>query len=397
MLSKKGKEISPSVTLAITAKANEMKKDGIDVVGFGAGEPDFNTPENIQNAAIKAMREGYTKYTPVSGVVELKDAIVNKFKKENNLIYKSSQIIVSTGAKQCIANLFMAILNPGDEVLISAPYWVSYPELVKLADGVPVFVDCKKENDYKYSIDELEKRVSSKTKAIIISSPNNPTGSIYYEEELRDIAEFCKKHNLIILSDEIYEKLIYGHNKHISIASLNEDTYNRTVVINGVSKTYAMTGWRIGYAAGPGNVIKLMNNIQSHMTSNPNSIAQYAALEALTGEQESINSMVGEFEKRRNYMVERINSINGIECIEPKGAFYMFADINKVIGKKINGEEIKNSVDFCEKLLELYKVAVVPGAAFGLENHIRLSYAISMENIEKGLDRISNCVSELQS
>ncbi|RXM88385.1 aspartate aminotransferase, partial [Clostridium tetani] len=288
MLSKKGKEISPSVTLAITAKANEMKKDGIDVVGFGAGEPDFNTPENIQNAAIKAMREGYTKYTPVSGVVELKDAIVNKFKKENNLIYKSSQIIVSTGAKQCIANLFMAILNPGDEVLISAPYWVSYPELVKLADGVPVFVDCKKENDYKYSIDELEKRVSSKTKAIIISSPNNPTGSIYYEEELRDIAEFCKKHNLIILSDEIYEKLIYGHNKHISIASLNEDTYNRTVVINGVSKTYAMTGWRIGYAAGPGNVIKLMNNIQSHMTSNPNSIAQYAALEALTGEQESI-------------------------------------------------------------------------------------------------------------
>ncbi|RXI47564.1 aspartate aminotransferase [Clostridium tetani] len=397
MLSKKGKEISPSVTLAITAKANEMKKDGIDVVGFGAGEPDFNTPENIQNAAIRAMKEGHTKYTSVSGVVELKEAIVNKFKKENNLIYKPSQIIVSTGAKQCIANLFMAILNPGDEVLISTPYWVSYPELVKLADGVPVFVDCKKENDYKYSIDELEKKVSSKTKAIIISSPNNPTGSIYYEEELRDIAEFCKKHNLIILSDEIYEKLIYGHNKHISIASLNEDAYNRTVVINGVSKTYAMTGWRIGYAAGPGNVIKLMNNIQSHMTSNPNSIAQYAALEALTGEQESINSMVSEFEKRRNYMVERINSINGIECIKPKGAFYMFADINKVIGKKINGEEIKNSVDFCEKLLELYKVAVVPGAAFGLENHIRLSYAISMENIEKGLERISNCVSELQS
>lgn len=397
MLSKKGKEISPSVTLAITAKANEMKKDGIDVVGFGAGEPDFNTPENIQNAAIRAMKEGHTKYTPVSGVVELKEAIVNKFKKENNLIYKPSQIIVSTGAKQCIANLFMAILNPGDEVLISTPYWVSYPELVKLADGVPVFVDCKKENDYKYSIDELEKKVSSKTKAIIISSPNNPTGSIYYEEELRDIAEFCKKHNLIILSDEIYEKLIYGHNKHISIASLNEDAYNRTVVINGVSKTYAMTGWRIGYAAGPGNVIKLMNNIQSHMTSNPNSIAQYAALEALTGEQESINSMVSEFEKRRNYMVERINSINGIECIKPKGAFYMFADINKVIGKKINGEEIKNSVDFCEKLLELYKVAVVPGAAFGLENHIRLSYAISMENIEKGLERISNCVIELQS
>ncbi|BDR66935.1 aminotransferase [Clostridium tetani] len=397
MLSKKGKEISPSVTLAITAKANEMKKDGIDVVGFGAGEPDFNTPENIQNAAIRAMKEGHTKYTPVSGVVELKEAIVNKFKKENNLIYKPSQIIVSTGAKQCIANLFMAILNPGDEVLISTPYWVSYPELVKLADGVPVFVDCKKENDYKYSIDELEKKVSSKTKAIIISSPNNPTGSIYYEEELRDIAEFCKKHNLIILSDEIYEKLIYGHNKHISIASLNEDAYNRTVVINGVSKTYAMTGWRIGYAAGPGNVIKLMNNIQSHMTSNPNSIAQYAALEALTGEQEFINSMVSEFEKRRNYMVERINSINEIECIGPKGAFYMFADINKVIGKKINGEEIKNSVDFCEKLLELYKVAVVPGAAFGLENHIRLSYAISMENIEKGLERISNCVSELQS
>lgn len=397
MLSKKGKEISSSVTLAITAKANEMKINGIDVIGFGAGEPDFNTPENIQNAAIKAMKEGHTKYTQVSGIIELREAIVNKFKNENNLIYKPSQIIVSTGAKQCIANLFMAILNPGDEVLISIPYWVSYPELVKLADGVPVFVDCKKENDYKYSIDELEKRVSAKTKAIVISSPNNPTGSIYSKEELIDIAKFCKKHNLIILSDEIYEKLIYGDNKHVSIASLNEDAYNRTVVINGVSKTYAMTGWRIGYAAGAEKIIKLMNNIQSHMTSNPNSIAQYATLEALIGEQGFINSMVYEFEKRRNYMVQRINLIDGIECIEPKGAFYVFADISKLIGKKIKGEEIKNSVNFCEILLEVYKVAVVPGAAFGLENHIRLSYATSIKDIEKGLDRISNCINELQS
>lgn len=397
MLSKKGKEISSSVTLAITAKANEMKINGIDVIGFGAGEPDFNTPENIQNAAIKAMKEGYTKYTQVSGIIELREAIVNKFKNENNLIYKPSQIIVSTGAKQCIANLFMAILNPGDEVLISIPYWVSYPELVKLADGVPVFVDCKKENDYKYSIDELEKKVSAKTKAIVISSPNNPTGSIYSKEELIDIAKFCKKHNLIILSDEIYEKLIYGDNKHVSIASLNEDAYNRTVVINGVSKTYAMTGWRIGYAAGAEKIIKLMNNIQSHMTSNPNSIAQYATLEALIGEQGFINSMVYEFEKRRNYMVQRINLIDGIECIEPKGAFYVFADISKLIGKKIKGEEIKNSVNFCEILLEVYKVAVVPGAAFGLENHIRLSYATSIKDIEKGLDRISNCINELQS
>lgn len=397
MLSKKGKEISSSVTLAITAKANEMKINGIDVIGFGAGEPDFNTPENIQNAAIKAMKEGHTKYTQVSGIIELREAIVNKFKNENNLIYKPSQIIVSTGAKQCIANLFMAILNPGDEVLISIPYWVSYPELVKLANGVPVFVDCKKENDYKYSIDELEKRVSAKTKAIVISSPNNPTGSIYSKEELIDIAKFCKKHNLIILSDEIYEKLIYGDNKHVSIASLNEDAYNRTVVINGVSKTYAMTGWRIGYAAGAEKIIKLMNNIQSHMTSNPNSIAQYATLEALIGEQGFINSMVYEFEKRRNYMVQRINLIDGIECIEPKGAFYVFADISKLIGKKIKGEEIKNSVNFCEILLEVYKVAVVPGAAFGLENHIRLSYATSIKDIEKGLDRISNCINELQS
>lgn len=397
MLSKKAEKISPSVTLTITAKANEMKKEGIDVIGFGAGEPDFNTPENIQNAAIKAMKEGYTKYTPVSGIAELKNAILNKFKEENNLIYKSSQIIVSTGAKQCIANLFMAILNPEDEVLISTPYWVSYPELVKLADGVPVFVDCKEENDYKYSIDELEKKVSSKTKAIIISSPNNPTGSIYSRQELMDIAEFCKKHNLIILSDEIYEKLIYGQNKHISIASLNEDAYNRTIVINGVSKTYAMTGWRIGYAAGPENIIKLMNNIQSHMTSNPNSIAQYATLEALNGKQEFINSMVEEFEKRRNYMVDKINSIEGIKCIEPKGAFYVFADISKLIGNKLNGEEIKNSVHFSEKLLKEYKVAVVPGLAFGLENHIRLSYATSMENIKIGLDRISNCIIELQS
>ncbi len=389
-LSNKSMNIEPSLTLEITAKAKKMKKEGIDVIGFGAGEPDFNTPENIQKAAIEAIEKGNTKYTAASGIIELKQAIVDKFKKDNGLNYETSEIIVSNGAKQCLSNLFQAILNEDDEVLIAKPYWVSYPELIKLYGGVPVFVDTKEENDFKYEIEELEKKITDKTKAIIINSPNNPTGTVYSKEDLNALALFAKKHDLLIISDEIYEMLMYEEEKYISIASLSEDAFKRTVVINGMSKSYSMTGWRIGYAAGPLDIIKVMANMQSHTTSNPNSIAQYASLEALRGDKTQVRNMLVEFKKRRDYMVSRVNSIEKLSSINPKGAFYVMVNISKTIGKSINGNIIKGSIDFSKILLEEEKVAVVPGIAFGNDNFIRLSYATSMKNIEKGLNRIEN-------
>lgn len=387
-LSKKAIKIEPSLTLEITAKAKKMKSEGIDVIGFGAGEPDFNTPENIQIAAIEAIKKGYTKYTPASGIIELKEAIVEKLKKDNNVVYDTNEIIISNGAKQCLSNLFEAILNEGDEIIISSPYWVSYPELIKLYGGKPVFVETKEENNFKYNIEDLKKVITNKTKGIIINSPNNPTGTVYSREELKELADFSKENDLIIISDEIYEKLIYGNEKHISIASISKDAYERTIIINGMSKAYAMTGWRIGYAAGPKDVIKVMSNIQSHTTSNPNSIAQNASLEALKGDTEALGKMVLEFKKRRDYMVGKINSIEGLSCIEPKGAFYVMVNINKVLNKSINNKVIKDSLGFSKILLEEEKVAVVPGIAFGTDSFIRLSYATSMENIEKGLHRI---------
>lgn len=395
ILSEKAENICPSLTLAITAKAKQMAKEGLDVISFGAGEPDFNTPQNIREAAIKAMNLGLTRYTPASGIAELKQAIIDKFKKDNNLSYTSSQIIISTGAKQCLANVFQAILNPGDEVLVPTPYWVSYPELIKLSDGVPIFVECKAEENFKYTLKALEKAVSPKTKSIIINSPNNPTGAIYSKEELLIISEFAKKHDLLIISDEIYEKLIYGNNTHISISSLNEDAYKRTIVINGVSKSYAMTGWRIGYAAGDESIIKLMSSIQSHTTSNPTSIAQYAALEALTGPQEELYIMVKEFEKRRNYMVSRIDSIKNLSCINAHGAFYIMLNVSAFYGKEIDGKIITNSTEFADVLLSKEKVAVIPGVAFGLDEYVRLSYATSMTEIEIGLNRIESFVSKI--
>ncbi|MBB6630177.1 pyridoxal phosphate-dependent aminotransferase [Clostridium algidicarnis] len=394
-LSLKAKQIEPSLTLAITAKAKKMKSEGIDVIGFGAGEPDFDTPENIQNAAIEAMKKGLTRYTPASGIIELKNVIVGKFKKDNNLSYDSSQIIISTGAKQCLANVFQAILNPCDEVIVSTPYWVSYPELIRLADGVPVYVNSGKGNNFKYTLESLKGAVTSKTKAIIINSPNNPTGTLYSKEELVFIANFCKENDIIIISDEIYEKLIYGDKKHISIASVSEDAYNRTIVINGVSKSYAMTGWRIGYAAGPKEIIKLMSNIQSHTTSNPNSIAQYAAVEAISGNQDTMDFMVKEFSNRKDYMVNRIEKIKGISAINPDGAFYVMINIEDLLNKKINNEVIKDSLDFSRLLLEQERVAVIPGDAFGVSNYIRLSYATSLDNINKGLDRIETFIAKI--
>ena len=394
--SKKAMNITQSITLAITAKAKELKGAGVDVVSFGAGEPDFNTPKNIMEAAIKSMEEGKTKYTPTSGIIELREAICKKLKEDNNLHYNSNQIIVSTGAKQCLADAFMAILNPGDEVIVPIPYWVSYPELIKLADGMPVFVEGKEENDYKYTLESLNKVVNNNTKAIIINSPNNPTGTVYSIEELKEIAEFAKKHDLIIISDEIYEKLIYDGKKHVSVASLSEDAYNRTIVINGFSKSYAMTGWRLGYAAGNAEVIKLMTSVQSHVTSNANSIAQYAGVEALNGPKDEIEKMVGKFEERRNLMIDRIKNITGLSVIRPEGAFYVMINLEDYLGKSINENVINNSVDFSRELLEHEKVAVIPGSAFGLDKYIRLSYATSEELILKGLDRIESFLNKLK-
>lgn len=394
-LSRKAQAIEPSLTLAITAKAKEMKEKGIDVISFSAGEPDFNTPKNIINAAIKAMEDGNTKYTSVNGILQLREAICKKFKDDNGLEYNPSQIVVSTGAKQSLANTFLAILNPGDEVIVSTPYWVSYPELIKLADGKPVFVEGDEKSNYKFTKENLEKAVTAKTKAIVLNTPNNPTGTIYNKEELEVIADFAKKYDIIIISDEMYEKLIYDNENHISIASLSKDAYERTIVINGLSKSYAMTGWRIGYCAASEKIAKLMISIQSHVTSNVCSITQYAALEALNGPQDEITKMINEFEKRRNYMINRIESIDNLSIVKPKGAFYIMINIENCLGKEINGKILNDSMEFCASLLENEKLAVIPGKAFGLNNYIRVSYATSMEAIKEGVNRIESFIKKL--
>lgn len=387
-LSRKGKSIESSVTLGITAKANEMRKLGEDVISFSAGEPDYNTPINIQEAGIEAIKSGFTKYTPASGTLDLKEAICNKFKLENNLDYNPSEIIVSNGGKHSLYNALMAILNPGDEVILSIPYWVSYPELIKIVGGEPVMIKTREENEFKFSSLDLDSVKTEKTKAIILNSPNNPTGSVYTKDELQDIADWAVKNKVYVISDELYEKLIYNGLKHISIASLNEDIKKITITINGMAKAFAMTGWRIGYTAADENIIKIMSNIQSHTTSNPNSIAQYASVEGLNGNQDSIVVMKEEFNKRRKVMANLISSIRDVSCIVPKGTFYMLLNVSQLYGKKIEGMQINSSIDFANLLLEKCKVAVVPGVAFGDDKYVRLSYATSMENINEGLGRI---------
>jgi len=387
--------ISDSLTLAIDAKAKKMKAEGMDVIGFGAGEPDFPTPQFIIDAAKEALDKGFTRYTPSSGMIELKEAICEKLQKENNLKYSPSEIIVSNGAKHSLYNIFQAILNPGDEVIIPTPYWLTYPELVKMAGGIPVFLDAGEENEFKIDIVELEKAITPNTKALIINSPGNPTGCVYNRKELEAIADLAVRKRFFVISDEIYEKLVYDGSEHVSIASLNSEIKDITLVVNGMSKAYAMTGWRIGYTAGNKEVIKVMSNIQSHATSNPNSIAQYASIAALRGPQDIINYMVSEFEKRRKYMIDRISQIKGLSCNEPKGAFYLMLNIGNALGRKYNDHTITGSMDFAEKLLESHKVAVVPGLAFGADKYVRLSYATSIENIEKGLDRIECFMNEL--
>lgn len=387
MLSNKAKGISPSPTLAIDAKFKEMKANGEDVVGFGCGEPDFDTPKHIKDAAIAAINAGMTKYTPAAGTLDLRKAVAKKFKDENGLDYAPTDIVISNGAKHSLVNAFMAILNPGDEVIVPAPFWVSYPEMIKIADGVPVILNTKEENDFKANAEDFEKALSQKTKAIVLNSPSNPTGMVYTEEELRKIADFAVKHNVYVISDEIYEHLIY-EGKHVSIASFNEKIKALTIVINGVSKTYAMTGWRIGYAAAAPEIAKIMANIQSHASSNPNSIAQAATIAALEGGMDEVEMMKKHFVQRRDYMVETINSIDGVSCKKPQGAFYIMMNIKGLIGKEYYGKIINNSNDFANLFLEKAKVAVVPGNGFGADEYVRWSYATSMENIKEGLLRL---------
>lgn len=390
-ISNKLKSIAPSVTLAITAKAKKLKAEGIDIIGFGAGEPDFKTPQYIREAAIKAIEEENIGYTAASGMEDLRLAICEKLKEDNNLDYTIDQIVVSNGAKHSLYNILSAICNEGDEVIVPNPYWVSYPELVKLADATPVFVDCPEENEFKYSINDLRKSVNEKTKAIILNSPNNPTGTVYKREDLEEIAKIAVENNIYVISDEIYEKLLY-EGEHVSIASLGEEIKDLTIVVNGVAKAYAMTGWRIGYTASNKELAKIMGNFQSHATSNPNTIAQYATIAALKGSQEPINEMIKAFKERREFMVDKINSIENLSCLKPQGAFYVMVNISKLLGKKLNGYTINNSIDFADYLLEHAKVAVVPGVGFGNDNYMRLSYATSLENIKEGLDRIEKAI-----
>jgi aspartate aminotransferase len=396
MLSERAKHIKPSPTLAIDAKAKAMITAGVDIVNFGVGEPDFDTPDNIKEAAIKAIRDGFTKYTPVGGIDPLKDAIIEKLKKDNNLHYSREEIIVSCGAKHSLYNIAQALFGPGDEVLIPSPYWVSYPDQVVLNDAIPVFVKTFESDSFLARPDVIESHITKKTKAFILNSPSNPTGLTYDKESLERIAEIALRHQLYVISDEIYEKLTYDGFKHISIASLGSEIKARTIVVNGLSKSYAMTGWRIGFAAGQKEIIKAMTNIQSQSTSNPTSIAQKAAIEALIGPQDFIPIMLAEFDRRRRLLISELNAIHGISCLTPTGAFYAFPNTSQLYSKSANMRKISSSSDLTLFLLEEAKVALVHGEAFGDDNHIRLSYATSIEKIKKGVERIKEAVDKLR-
>ena len=381
------KRIKPSPTIAVTQKARELKAAGRDVIGLGAGEPDFDTPENIKQAAIDAINRGDTKYTAVDGTPELKKAIVNKFKRENNLEYSTNEITVGTGGKQVIYNAFMATLNKGDEVIIPAPYWVSYPDMVLLAGGNPKIVKCNENDGFKLTPKNLKKAITKKTKWLILNSPSNPTGASYTKEEIEALSEvLIKNKNVHILSDDIYEHITYDNFNFFTIAQVSK-LKNRTLTMNGVSKSYAMTGWRIGYAAGPKEIIKAISKIQSQSTSNPSSISQAAAVEALNGTQDFIQERSNAFKERRDFVVNSLNNIKGISCLKPSGAFYVFPSCKKLLGKKT---KLKTDKDFVEKLLEEALVAVVQGSAFGLDGYFRISYATSMDNLKKALERIKS-------
>jgi aspartate aminotransferase len=396
MLSERARKIKPSPTLAIDARAKEMIASGIDVINFGAGEPDFDTPDHIKEAAIKAIREGFTKYTPVGGIDPLKDAIIGKLWKDNRIEYSRDNIIVSCGAKHSLYNIAQALYGPGDEVIIPSPYWVSYPDQVILNGAAPVFVKTGEGDSFMLRPEALEGHITKKTKALILNSPSNPTGLTYDRETLEGIAEVCLRHNLFVVSDEIYEALVYDGAEHISIASLGNDIKERTIVVNGLSKSHAMTGWRIGYAAGQKEIIKAMTNIQSQSTSNPNSIAQRAAIEALTGSAESVAMMKNEFDRRRKHLITELNSIPSVSCLTPNGAFYAFPNTSRLYGKSVDGRTIASSSELALFLLEEARVALVHGEPFGDDNHVRISYAASMENVRKGVERIGKAVGRLR-
>lgn len=387
--------ISPSPTLAIDARAKKMIAAGEQVINFSAGEPDFDTPEHIKQAAIEAIQNGMTKYTPVAGIPALKAAIVEKFKKDNGLDYHPDQVVVSVGAKHSLYNAIQVLCEPGREVILPAPYWVSYLEQIKLAGAVPVIVQTRAENGYKLTVEELKLVISPRTALLILNTPGNPTGSVYSREELSSLGEILVEKGVTIISDEIYEKLIYDGFEHVSIASLSPELKERTVVINGVSKAYSMTGWRIGYTAAPLPIAGAMSDLQSHSTSNPTSIAQAASVRALKGTQEPLKQMVAEFTRRRDYMLERLTKIEGVTCHRPGGAFYLFPDVQKFIGLVYKDKYIHCATDLAGIFLEEAKVAVVAGAAFGDDRCLRLSYAISMENIKEGLDRVEQVLSQV--
>ena len=394
-ISHRCQNIAPSVTLQIDARAKEMRATGLDVIGFGAGEPDFPTPQHICDAAKEALDLGMTRYTPAAGTKELRKAICEKLRRDNDMTYTYGDILVSSGAKHTLFTILQGIIDPGDEVLIPTPCWVSYPEMVRMAGGVPIFIPADESTNFIPTSRDIASRVTRRTKAIIITSPSNPNGSVWEQEQLQFVADLAVSHPFYVISDEIYEKLIYDGRKHLSIAQLGEQIKAQTFLVNGMSKAYAMTGWRIGYVAGPRHEITAMANFQSQATSNANTIAQYAAMKALQGDQSCVDEMVKEFEKRRNLMVERINAIPGISCRKPQGAFYIMMNIKQLLGRTYNGRVLESSMDFAELLLAEKQVAVVPGVAFEAEGYCRLSYAVSADQINRGLDRIEEFVRTL--
>lgn len=395
-IAKRMTTIAPSLTLAISAKAKAMKSAGEPVVSFGVGEPDFNTPEHIIQSAKNALDAGHTKYTPSSGLLPLRKAICEKFEKDNGLFYEPSQIIVSNGAKHSIFNACYAVLEEGDEVIIPAPYWLTYPEVVKVCGATPVYIDCKKENKFKFSAEDLKKAITPKTKMLIFNSPSNPTGAVYNEEEVRAIAKVCEEAEIFVLADEIYEKLCYNGVKPFSIAKCSEKMQDLTITVNGVSKTYAMTGWRVGYLGAPKDIAKAIDSFQSHATSNASSISQYATIEALKSTDEEIDEMVKVFDNRRAKILKLISEIDGVEAVEPDGAFYVMLVVGGLYGKKYGDKVITDSVSFADILLDAEKVATVPGVSFGAEDCVRLSYALSEADIEEGLKRIKTFVENLK-
>jgi aspartate aminotransferase len=394
VLAKRATLISPSLTLGITAKVNQLCSQGIDVIGFGAGEPDFDTPVYIKEEAIRALNSGFTKYTATSGIKELKEAIIAKFQRDNRLVYTPEEIIVSCGAKHSLYNAIQVLCEKGDEAILASPYWNSYLEMIKLSGAKPVIIKTKEKDGFKILPEALQQKISPKTKLLILNSPSNPTGTVYTPVEIKALGRIIADNNIMTISDEIYEKLIYSDVVPVSLASLSDKLKSLTLVINGVSKTYAMTGWRIGYAAGSKEIIKAMTNLQDHSTSNPVSFVQKAAVVALNGPQNELETMRQEFKKRRDYMVARVNSLKGLSCLNPDGAFYVFANVKKLFNKNIKGLEVKDSLSLAECWLNEARVAVVPGAAFGADNYVRFSYATSFEKIKTGLDRIETLINK---